>query len=81
MRTTIDAAGRIVIPKGIRDALDLGTGGEVDVTARDGRIEITVPPTPMRLVRAGKGLAAAPQRVLPPLDPAQVRATLEQMRR
>lgn len=31
MRTTIDAAGRVVIPKPIRDALGLVGGTEVDV--------------------------------------------------
>jgi AbrB family looped-hinge helix DNA binding protein len=31
MRTTIDKAGRVVIPKPIRDALGLTAGAEVDI--------------------------------------------------
>ena len=52
MRTTIDSAGRIVVPKAIREELALYGGQEVEVTAVDGRIEIEVPPSPMRSVLA-----------------------------
>lgn len=80
MRTTIDAAGRIVIPKAMRDELDLGAG-EVELEVRDGHIEISVPPTPMRLERSGKGVAAVTDREMPPLGPDAVRAVLESVRR
>lgn len=80
MRTTIDAAGRIVIPKAVRDELDLGAG-EVELEVRDGRIEISVPPTPMRLERSGKAVAAVADRQMPPLSPDEVRAVLESVRR
>ena len=43
MRTTIDAAGRLVIPKKFRDELGLVAGGELELDAVDGRLEITVP--------------------------------------
>ncbi len=49
MRITIDAAGRIVIPKAIREAPGLYGGTEVEIGTREGRIEIEVPPTPMGL--------------------------------
>jgi len=81
MKTTIDSAGRIVIPKALRDELDLGAGGDVEVEVRDGCIEITVPPTPMRLERRGGGVVAVADREMPPLGPEEVRATLERVRR
>lgn len=43
MRTTIDAAGRVVIPKALRDAVGLAPGTELDIDAVDGRVEITIP--------------------------------------
>jgi AbrB family looped-hinge helix DNA binding protein len=81
MRTTIDAAGRIVVPKAIREELALYGGQEVELTAVDGRIEIEVPPTPMRLEKRGGHLVAVPERPLPPLTDEIVRETLEKTRR
>jgi AbrB family looped-hinge helix DNA binding protein len=43
MRTTIDAAGRIVVPKRLRDELGFAPGTELEVEAVDGRLEIAVP--------------------------------------
>jgi len=40
MRTTIDRAGRVVIPKPIRDRLGLRGGEELELREEDGRIEI-----------------------------------------
>jgi len=81
MRTTIDAAGRVVVPKPLRDALGLGAGQAVEVTIADGRLEIEAAATPMRLARRGRGLVAVPGRRLPKLTAEQVRATLERIRR
>lgn len=33
MTTTIDRAGRVIIPKRLRDALNLGPGVEIDIEA------------------------------------------------
>jgi AbrB family looped-hinge helix DNA binding protein len=81
MRTTIDGAGRIVVPKSLRDALGLMPGQDLDVEVRDGRLEIEVPPTPMRLERRGDVMVAVPDEPLPELTAEEVRATLEQIRR
>lgn len=43
MRTTIDAAGRIVVPKPLRDELGFTAGTELELEAIDGRLEIAVP--------------------------------------
>jgi AbrB family looped-hinge helix DNA binding protein len=81
MRTTIDAAGRIVVPKAIREDLALYGGQEVELTTVDGRIEIEVPPTPMHLEKRGRVHVAVPDVPLPPLTAELVRETLEKVRR
>lgn len=81
MRTTIDAAGRVVIPKPLRDRLGLMGGEWIEVRERDGKIEIEPAPTPMKLVDSGDGAVAVPEHELPPLTDEDVRATLENTRR
>ena len=60
MKTTIDPAGRLVIPKEIRREAGLKPGMPLDIRLRDGRIEIEPAPLPVRLVRKGKLLVAVP---------------------
>jgi AbrB family looped-hinge helix DNA binding protein len=81
MKTTIDAAGRIVVPKPLRLALGLRPGQPLEIRAGDGRLEIEIAPTPMQLKKRGKGVVAVPERTLPPLTAEQVRETLERVRR
>jgi AbrB family looped-hinge helix DNA binding protein len=81
MRTTIDAAGRIVVPKSLRQSLGLEPGQALEIRAGDGRLEIEVAPTPMRLVKRGKGVVAVPEGKLPELSAETVRETLERIRR
>lgn len=81
MRTTIDAAGRIVVPKALRDALGLDAGQDLEVRVADGHLEIDPVPTRMELHRRGTGIVAIPDRELPPLTAEQVRDTLERTRR
>jgi len=81
MKTTIDAAGRIVVPKPLRQALGMSPGQSLEIRASDGRLEIEVAPTPMQLKKRGKGLVAVPNAELPPLTADQVRDTLERIRR
>jgi AbrB family looped-hinge helix DNA binding protein len=43
MRTTIDRAGRLVVPKALRDQLGFAAGIELELAAVDGRLEVAVP--------------------------------------
>jgi AbrB family looped-hinge helix DNA binding protein len=81
MRTTIDGAGRIVVPKALRTALGFEENQELEIRAIDGRLEVEPAPTPMRLVRRGKGLSAVSEREMPELTAETVRAALESVRR
>ena len=81
MKTTIDAAGRLVVPKALRSALGLTAGQILDIRAGDGKLEVEIAPTPMTLKRRGKGVVAVPSQELPPLTADQVRDTLERVRR
>ena len=82
MKSTIDSAGRVVIPKSLRSRLGLRGGEVIEIRERDGTIEIEPAPTPMTLVDEGDGaLAAVPDHELPPLTDELVRATVEGTRR
>jgi AbrB family looped-hinge helix DNA binding protein len=73
MRTTIDKAGRVVIPVAIREGAGLAPGTEIEITADETGVRLErVAPGP-RLVRVGRRLVArptAPAETRPRLDPA-----------
>jgi AbrB family looped-hinge helix DNA binding protein len=81
MKTAIDAAGRVVIPKALREALGMTAGQALEITERDGKLEIVPAPTPMRLVDQGHGPVAVADVDLPELTADLVRDTLEKTRR
>lgn len=79
MKTTIDRAGRLVIPKEIRREARLAPGAPLEVRWRDGRIEIEPAPAAVRLQRRGRLLVAVPQKELPMLTPDTVEQTRAQL--
>lgn len=81
MIATIDAAGRIVVPKRLREELGFTPGQQLELSAVDGRLEVEHPTTPMRLERQQGRLVAVADRPMPELTSALVRETLEQIRR
>jgi AbrB family looped-hinge helix DNA binding protein len=81
MKVSIDAAGRIIVPKPLREALGIKPGQLLEIRAGEGRLEIEIAPTPMRLEKRGRGVVAVPEEPLPALTAEQVRETLERTRR
>jgi len=79
MRASIDGAGRLVVPKPLREELGFEPGTELELSAVDGRLEVVVPsrvevqdgPHGARLVASGAE----------PLTADQVRAIAERGRR
>jgi len=60
MRSSIDKAGRVVIPASIRERAGLVAGAELEVTLEDSAIRLErVAPGP-RLVKVGRRLVARP---------------------
>ena len=81
MKTTIDPAGRLVIPKQIRQEAGLRPGMPLDVRWRAGRIEIEPAPLPVKLVRKGRLLVAVPERNVAKLAAGTVERTRQALRR
>lgn len=81
MRATIDKAGRVVVPKAMRDELGLAAGTEIEISLVDGHVEIEPTPVRMWLERRNGMLVAVTDREMPPLTAEMVREMLEQIRR
>ena len=60
MRTTIDKAGRVVIPAVVRERAGLTAGSELEVTEDELGVRLERVSAGPRLVRVGKRLVARP---------------------
>ena len=80
MRTTIDVAGRIVVPKAIREELGFAPGAELELRAVDGRLEVRVP-SRVRVEDGPHGPRFVSDADVPPLTVEQVRELMERGRR
>ena len=82
MRSTIDQAGRVVIPRQIREELGWEGGEEIDIVLADGSVSISPVMTKMTLVETDDGVVAAvPETELPPLTADVVQRTQDSIRR
>ncbi|HEX2363106.1 MAG TPA: AbrB/MazE/SpoVT family DNA-binding domain-containing protein [Jiangellaceae bacterium] len=81
MRTTIDAAGRLVIPKALRERLGLSASGEVDVDEHDGVVEIRPAQRGVTVDRSGARPILRTSNDVPPLTDEEIRDLLDQTRR
>jgi AbrB family looped-hinge helix DNA binding protein len=80
MRTTIDRAGRVVIPAAMRERAGLTPGAELDVTLDEFGIRLErVAPRP-RLVKVGHRLVARPTSAADTRSVIDVAALIEEER-
>ncbi len=77
----IDKAGRIVVPKRLREQLKFKPGQKLELNVVDGRLEVEHPITPIHLEKRGGRLVAIADGAMPELTQEMVRETLEQVRR
>lgn len=78
MQLTMDKAGRLVIPKALRDALGLGEGGVVDVTLYGQGLQLVPSGRTARIVQTDDGWAARSETVV---DDEIVFGLIDAMRR
>lgn len=80
MTTTIDAAGRLVIPKEIRERARIEAGVPLEIRYRDGRIEIEPVARKVEIVKRGRLRVAIAAEPSEPLRAETVRATRDRVR-
>lgn len=81
MLATIDAGGRVVVPKDVRERLGLRPGSRIVLTEVEGRLEISPATTAVRLEEREGALVAVADADLPVLTAEQVRNAIEATRR
>jgi len=81
MRVAIDGVGRIVIPKPMRDELGIDGPTELELTAVDGALELTVPYVKAHLEDRDGHTVIVPDEPVPPLTTELVREVLERVRK
>ena len=81
MVTTMDSAGRLVIPSEIRREAGIEPDTPLDVRWRDGVIEIEPQPLAVKLERRKRLLVAHPRNPVAPLRTATVERTRRRTRR
>jgi AbrB family looped-hinge helix DNA binding protein len=80
MKTTIDRAGRLVVPRQLRQAAGIRPGEAVELMAKDGAIIIRPAETEMRLEKQGRFMVIVPEVPIEPLGEEIVTKTLEEIR-
>ena len=81
MKTTIDHAGRLVIPKDIRRESGIKPGMPLEVRWEKGAIAITPAPLAVKVERKGRLLVAVPAEDISPLSSDTVERTRRTLRK
>lgn len=81
MRVAIDAVGRLVIPKPLRDELGIVGPADLEMVAADGRLELHVADVPARVEDRDGFPVIVLEREIGSLDEEETRAAVERIRR
>ncbi len=81
MRVAIDAVGRVVIPKSLRDELGLNGPANLELTATDGRLELTVADVPAHVEERNGLPVIVTDEPMAPMSVAETREAIERIRR
>ncbi|MBI5529734.1 MAG: AbrB/MazE/SpoVT family DNA-binding domain-containing protein [Deltaproteobacteria bacterium] len=80
MKTAADNAGRVVIPKALREAAGIRPGAPLEIRVVGDHLEIEAAPLPVRLERRSGLLVAVPEGPRPVLSNETVRKTVDDLR-
>jgi bifunctional DNA-binding transcriptional regulator/antitoxin component of YhaV-PrlF toxin-antitoxin module len=81
MRISIDAVGRLVVPKALRAELGITGPAELEVSARDGVIELVVADVAAHVEAGGETPVIVNDVPVKPLTVEDVRAAIDRVRR
>ena len=81
MKITIDSVGRLVVPKAIRSELGITGSAELEVSTRDGVIELAVADVVARVEDREGELVIVTDAQMAPLSVDDVRAAIDRVRR
>jgi AbrB family looped-hinge helix DNA binding protein len=79
MKSTIDEAGRLVIPRDLRRAAGLEPGMPLDLRLEDGAVVIEPAPMPVRMERRARFVVARRTAGTPPLTNDAVQQTRDRL--
>ncbi|MFL5279094.1 MAG: AbrB/MazE/SpoVT family DNA-binding domain-containing protein [Myxococcales bacterium] len=80
MKSTIDSAGRLVIPRDLRRAAGIEPGMPLELRVEDGAVVIEPAATPVRIERRGRFVVARPLAEIPSMTNETVERTRSQLR-
>jgi AbrB family looped-hinge helix DNA binding protein len=78
MHVSIDSAGRVVVPKQLRDELGFSPDTPLEIDVVDGHLELSAPHEPAKLITGPHGPSIAATGT--PITDEDVRRTLEAVR-
>jgi bifunctional DNA-binding transcriptional regulator/antitoxin component of YhaV-PrlF toxin-antitoxin module len=78
--TAIDASGRVLIPKSVREQAALSVGAPLEAAYENGCIVLQPMPLPVRMEKQGAFVVAVPARSVAPMSEGVVEQTLGRIR-
>ncbi len=81
MRVAIDGVGRVVIPKTLREELGVHGPTDLELTATDGRIELTIADVPARVEQQDGFPVIVTDQPMQSMSAEETRKAVEHVRR